>query len=46
MNKLYYESCLWADKSMLLTVYYEPAVQRHEQQKLGALYEHERLDWS
>lgn len=45
-NKIYYESCLQSDKSMLFTFYYEPAVQLYEREKLSALYEHERLDWS
>lgn len=45
-NKIYYETCLRADKSLLFSFYYEPSVQQYDREKLCAIYEHERLDWS
>lgn len=45
-NKIYYDTCLCADKSMLFSFYGDEAVQRYDRDKVAAIYEHERLDWT
>lgn len=46
INKIYYETCLRSDKSMLFSFYCDANVQKYEREQLSAIYEHERLDWS
>jgi hypothetical protein len=44
-NRLFYDTCARADKSMLFGVFADPSVQCYEHRQLTALSEQEQLNW-
>jgi hypothetical protein len=45
INRLFYDACLRADKSMLVSAFADPLIHCHEHRQLTALSEQEQLNW-